>query len=93
MDLNEFPPIFQKVQHSHSRHHKITSNFLRIMLKGILKFNEIWPLEGAMYITVWWNFRGHPENVDGFKKLMVSNKEIHRAYRTHATHIKIKKKP
>ena len=22
-------------------------------LKGISKFNEIWPLEGAMYITLW----------------------------------------
>ena len=53
VDLNEFPSIFQKVQHSHSRHQKTTSNLLRINLKGILKFNEIWPLEGAMYITLW----------------------------------------
>ena len=27
------------------------------------KFNEIWSLEGAMYITLWQNFRGHPENI------------------------------
>ena len=52
VDLNEFSSIFQKVQHSHSRHLKTTSNLLRINLKGILKFNEIWPLEGAMYITM-----------------------------------------
>ena len=43
------------------RHQKTTSNLLRINLKGILKFNEIWPIEGAMYITMWKNFRGHPE--------------------------------
>ena len=53
MDRNEFPSIFQKVQYSHSRHQKTTSHLLRINLKGILKLNEIWPLEGAMYITLW----------------------------------------
>ena len=53
VDLNEYPSIFQKVQDSHSRHQKTTSNLLRINLKGILQFNEIWPLEGAMYITLW----------------------------------------
>ena len=53
VDLNEFPSIFQKVQHSHTRYQKATSNLLRINLKNILKFNEIWPLEGAMYITLW----------------------------------------
>ena len=63
MDLNDFPSIFQKVQHSHSRHQKTTSTLLRINLEGILKFNEIWPLEGAMYITLWENFRGHPKSV------------------------------
>ena len=40
-------------------------------------FNEIWSLEGAMYITLWENFRGHPKNVsfmqfcgknDGFRQ-------------------------
>ena len=36
VDLNEFPLIFQKVQHSHSRHQKTTSNLIRINLKGIL---------------------------------------------------------
>ena len=45
VDLNEFPSIFHKVQHSHSRHQKTTSNLLRINLKSILKFNEIWPVE------------------------------------------------
>ena len=56
---------------------KTTLNTLRINLKGILKFNEMWPREGAMYITLWDNFRGHPENVsfmqfsqkiDGFRQ-------------------------
>ena len=65
------------MQHSHSRHQKTTSNLLRISLKDILKFNEIWPLEGAMYITLWQNFRGHPKSVsfmqfsqkiDGFRQ-------------------------
>ena len=32
---------------------KTTSNLLRIKLKGKLRFNKIWPLEGAMYITLW----------------------------------------
>ena len=77
VDLNEFPSIFQKVQHSHSRHQKTTSNRLRINLKGILKFNEIWPLEGAMYITLWWIFGGIPKilvlcsflkKIDGFRQ-------------------------
>ena len=43
-----------------------------------------------MYITLWKNFRGHPENVTLFvhsflRKLMVSDKKIHRAFRTHTT--------
>ena len=50
VESNEFPTIVQKVQHSHSRHQKTTSNLLRINLNGILKFNEIRPQEGAMYI-------------------------------------------
>ena len=63
VNLNEFLSFFQKVQHSHSRHQKTTSNFLRINLKGILKFNEIWPLEGAtcMYIIFFMvEFSGTP---------------------------------
>ena len=52
VQLNEFPSIFQKVQHAPSRHQKTTSNLLRIYLKGILKFNEIWSLEGATMYTV-----------------------------------------
>ena len=39
VDLNEFPSIFQKVQHSHSRHQKTTSTLLRINLKGKLKLH------------------------------------------------------
>ena len=43
-----------------------------------------------MYIVLWDNFRGHPENVSFFvvifsEKLMVSGKTIHRAFRTHTT--------
>ena len=65
------------MEHSHSRHKKNNQNILRINLKGIFKFNEIWSLEGAMYITLWQNFRGHPENIsfmqfsqkiDGFRQ-------------------------
>ena len=52
---------------------------LKINLKGIFKFNKMWSLEGAMYITVtlWYNFQGHPENIsfmqfsqiiDGFRQ-------------------------
>ena len=38
-----------------------------------------------MYITLWHNFWGHPENVSFLKcnflrKLMVSDKKIHRAF-------------
>ena len=86
VDLKEFPSIFQKVQYSHSRHQKTTSNLLRINLNSIFKFSEIWPLEGAMYIPTL--FRGHPEN-DSFmqflRKLIVSDKKIHRAFRAHTT--------
>ena len=42
---------------------KTTSHLLRISLNGILKLNEVWPLEGAMYISLWENYRGHPDNV------------------------------
>ena len=38
-------------------------SFNRISLNGILKLNELWPLEGAMYISLWENYRGHPDNV------------------------------
>ena len=63
VDLNEFPSVFQKVQHSHSRHQKTTSNLPRINSKGILKFNEIWPLEGAMYISSMVELSGAPRKV------------------------------
>ena len=77
VNWNGFPSIFQKVQYFHSRHWKTTSHILRISLNGILKLNEVWPLEGAMYISLWENSRGHPDNVsfmqfstkiDGFEK-------------------------
>ena len=35
----------------------------KISLNGILKLNEVWPLEGAMYISLWENYRGHPDNI------------------------------
>ena len=65
VDLNEFSPIFQKVQHSHSRHQKTTSNLLEINLKGKLRLNNSWPLEGARSITdnSIVKFQGQPENV------------------------------
>ena len=63
MNWNGFPSIFQKVQYIHFRHLKTTSHLLRICLKSILKSNEVWPLEGAIYISLWENYRGHPDNV------------------------------
>ena len=45
--------IFQALQHSHSRHQKTTPNLFRINWKGKLRFSNPWPLEGAMYITLW----------------------------------------
>ena len=53
VNSNKFPSVFQKVQHSHSRHQKTTSNLLRINFNGKLRLNKIWPIEGAMYITLW----------------------------------------
>ena len=50
------------MQHSHSRHQKTTLNLLRISLKGKLRFNNAWPIEGAVYITMV-KFQGHSENV------------------------------
>ena len=62
MNWNGFPSIFQKVQYFHFRHLKTTSHLLRICLNGILKSNKVWPLEGAIYISLWENYRGHPDN-------------------------------
>ena len=53
MDLNEFSPIFWKVQHSHSRQKKTTSLLLGITLKGRLRVSNECSLEGAMYINLW----------------------------------------
>ena len=58
MDLNK--SIFWKVQHSHSRHKKRTSNLLRIILKGRLRPSNAWSLESALYINLWQNSQGHP---------------------------------
>ena len=50
-------------------------------LKGKLRFGNGSPLERAMYINLWQNFRGHPKNVIFFcnflKISMVSDKTIH----------------
>ena len=35
-----------------------TSHLLRISLNGILKLNEVWSLEGVMYISLWELFSG-----------------------------------
>ena len=89
MDLNEFPINPSKSAAFVTPDiRKQPANLPRINLKGILTFNEIWPLEGAMYITVWENSWGHPDNVsfmqfslkiDGFRQ------KDHRAFRTHTT--------
>ena len=49
------------MKHSHSRHQKTTSNLLRIHVKGKCRFSIGSPPEGAMYINLWSNFRGHPK--------------------------------
>ena len=75
VDLIEFPPIFQKVQHSHPSRQKTTSNLLRSNFKGILKFNEvIMPTRGS-YVH---NFMA--EFSVASQKCMVSDKKIHRAF-------------
>ena len=43
-----------------------------------------------MYISLWENYRGHPDNISfmqfsTLKLCMVLNKKIHRALRTHTT--------
>ena len=51
----------------------------------VIRVLKIWPIEGAMYITQWQNFGGHPKLLvlcNFFKMLMVSDKMIHRAFRT-----------
>ena len=58
-----FHQSFKKVEHSHSRHQKATTNLLRIDLKGKLSFNNSWQLEGANLHNSMVNFRGHPKNV------------------------------
>ena len=53
VDWNDLSSIFWEVHHSHSRHQKTTSNLLRINVKGKLRFNHSWPLEGIVCITLW----------------------------------------
>ena len=84
-------PVILKVQHSHSRPQKATTDLLIINLKGKLWFNKIWPLEGAMYTHVQLYgkiFRGIPKMLvlcNFLKIFMVSDKTIHKAFRTHTT--------
>ena len=82
-----FQSIFQKKQHFDSRHQKTTPNLLRIELAGILTFNEIWLQRGAMYVTRMVEFSGASQFFFVLRsfvpKLMVSDKMIHRAVRTH----------
>ena len=90
VNLNEFSSIFWKVQHSHSQHQKTTSNLCRITLKGTLRFSNGQPLEGAMYIHLWQNSQGHPENVFFFFLQISQNMNgfrqiIHKAFRIHRT--------
>ena len=88
VDLDEFPSIFQKVQHFHSRYQKTTSTLLRINLKGKFIFNHSWPGEGAIYITMVKIFGGILKMLvlcNFLKILMVSDKMIHRVFRTLTT--------
>ena len=94
MDLNEFPSIYQKVLQT-------SSNLLRINLKGKLfkkRFNHSWPLEGAIHsflyrtlevkFLLFWGGGGHRKSISFMqflKILMVSDKTIHKAFRTHTT--------
>ena len=50
---------------------------LQSIIKGKLRCSKCSPLEGGMYINLWTNFQGHPENViflqfsqnmDGFRQ-------------------------
>ena len=88
MDLNEFSSIVWKVCtafSSTSRHQKTTSNLLRITLTCRVRVTNERSLEGALYINLWWNSRGHPIFflVQILKILMVSDKTMHKAFRIH----------
>merc|ERR1712074_360060 len=68
------------------------ANGFKISLNCILKLNEVWPLEGVMYISLWELFSGASRSIivlsllcNFLRKLMVSNKKIHMALRTHTT--------
>ena len=89
VDLNEFSSIFWKVQHSHSRHQKITSTLLRITFKDRPRVSNERSLEGALYTNLWIQFSVHGTENFSFCKflkiLMVSEKTVNRAFRIHKT--------
>ena len=62
VDLNKVSSIIWKVQQSHSRCQKTTSNLLGITLKGRLRVSNEQSSEGAMYINICWNSWGIPRN-------------------------------
>ena len=77
VDLNEFSSIFQKVQHSHSRYQKTTSNLIRINFERQIKVQQNIATRGRYVHNSMVRFRGHPENVsfmqfsqniDGFRQ-------------------------
>ena len=98
VDLNEFSSVVKRLQHSHSRHQKTTSNLIRIKLNGTLRFSTRFtlqrPLEGAMYIVhkPVVKFSGASQNIflEISQNLMVLYKTIHKAFRIHKT-LKINK--
>ena len=94
---NEFPLIFQKVQHSHFRHQKTTSNLLRINLKGILKVQWNMATRGSYVHNCYGRiFGGIPKMLilcNFLRKFMASDEKIHRAFRTHTTVFILKQNP
>ena len=93
MDWNDFSSVFWKVQHSHSRHQKTTSNLVRLILRGRLKVSNEWSLKGAMALCT----LTYDIILGGIlhflfvcvckflKILMVLDKTIHKAFRIHKT--------
>ena len=80
VDLNKFPSIFQKEQHSHSRHQKTTSNLLNSQFKRQIKVQQNMATRGSCVhkvkpmLNILW---GHPQNfsfmqfsqnMDGFRQ-------------------------
>ena len=48
--MNEFSSVFLKVQHSHSRHQKTTSDLLKLNLRGTFRFSNERPLSRWSYV-------------------------------------------